>query len=312
MLTDLIKPCINKLKIEIHFNLKKGEKKMETKEMIDIQQEIRERFPKITFPNVSLQPLQYGRREVFQIPDRKAIVIQYKNEDPFVSAFCTESYSLTPFEVTVKKLIEAADIVKQTSGDYNLNIAVLKSGERMRVSAQFNTDKKPINKGDEVVTKVGFQTSYDMGWQHSPFYGATRLVCTNGMTANIIEKIMSHRHVQSLNLEKQKEALVQGASMMGQQINEWKNWSNKTLRKEEAVMIAEVLPFGERYNEKILALPETGTGETLQQWIDEDNVNAWRMYNIYTQFLSHEVESDLIRIEKGKEVSAIFHRLMNK
>jgi len=284
---------------------------METKEIQDIQQEVRELFPEIKFPNVSLQPLQYGRRTITQIEGHKAIVIERPDSDPFVAAFCTESYQLTPFELTVKKLIEASDEVAQTSGPYKIQITLPKKGARLKAWSEFETDKKPIKKGDDVITSIGFQSSYDMVWEHTPFFGALRLVCTNGMTAGVIEKFMTHRHVKTLSLDKQKEALLTGASMMGEQISEWQKWSKKDVGRKQAFVIAEAMPFGTKHAEQILALPEKGTGETLSQWIEKDKVNLWRMYNIYTQFLSHEIESEVVKIEKGKEISALFHRMAN-
>jgi len=282
---------------------------MEHNEIQDIQTEIRERFPDVKFPNVSIQPLQFGRREVFQIPDKKAIVIEFEGSNPFVSAICTDSYSLTPFEITVKKLIEASDEVEQKNGPYEVHISLLKNGSRLRTWSEFKTDKKPVKKGDDIITSLGFQSSYDMGWEHTPFFGALRLVCTNGMTSGVIEKYMSHRHVQTLDLDKQKDALLTGASMMGDQLTEWKKWTNLNIDRKRTFEMMEALPFGEKHKEKILSLPETGTGETLSQWIENNKVNYWKFYNIHTQFLSHEVESELVKIEKGKEVSNIFHKM---
>ena len=73
----------------------------------------------------------------------------------------------------------------------------------------------------------------------------------------------------------------------------------------------EGLPFGTRQREEIRALPMTGSQQTLDQWIREESVNVWNLHSVLTQYVTHNIESPLVREDKGEVIAKTFERLFN-
>jgi hypothetical protein len=113
-----------------------------------------------------------------------------------------------------------------------------------------------------------------------------------------------------LNLEVTSEVLgiPEGMDEFADQVGIWQDWAKKAIAKEEAEVLMDALPFGARHQEEILALPQAGTGDTMQEWLNSGSVNVYDMDGIYTEFLTHEVDSEMVRVSKGEDIARIFHK----
>jgi len=117
------------------------------------------------------------------------------------------------------------------------------------------------------------------------------------------------KHRLNLVTSEQLKSLPQGMAAFSEQVNVWQDWANKQMKAIEAEMLVDALPFGERHTADILALPEIGSGETLEDWLRNDSVNTYRLNSIVTQFLTHEIESEMVRTDKGQKVAQVFHSM---
>ena len=73
-----------------------------------------------------------------------------------------------------------------------------------------------------------------------------------------------------------------------------------------------MLPFGPKYSEKILALPQVGSGQTIEKWLTADNLNLWEFNSILTQFITHEIESEMVRVRSGEAVAKVLHKFADR
>ncbi|RLD58108.1 MAG: hypothetical protein DRI97_03950, partial [Bacteroidetes bacterium] len=175
------------------------------------------------------------------------------------------------------------------------------------ITADFPECKEELKPGRPLTPKAGVRNSNDLTLEFSRWFGAMELVCANGMVAFKINQSASKKHRQNLDIDFEIKGVIEGMNDFAEQTDIWKNWVDVQLASADAEVIMAALPFGSRHNEEILALPETGTGDKVSDWLAGGKVNLYDMYGIYTQFLTHNVESDMVRVTKGEEVARVFH-----
>lgn len=310
---------------------------MEKEQIRDIQTEIRERYPEIHFPDVYQSPLSYGRGDTRTMMDGWSTIVGdvdrpiydvegkisgYEKQEKVFHPAVSEQYMLTPHELTVWNVEQSLKDF-DVWGPKEIEISLFKDYARIICKAKFPEAKTPIKVGDIVSPEIGVQSSIDLSHEYSPWAGMLRLACTNGMIALRAFISGSYKHRQNLDVEGITEILQ--SSVEGMQIQEetYKMWTNTEMPREQAEAllgvnidakeeddeeIASPLPFGKRQREEILALPETTTGETVEQWMRKGSVNVWNFNNVLTQYLSHNVESEMVRLTKGEKVAKVMHK----
>jgi len=270
-------------------------------------QTIQQMFPDTYFPEPKFEPLSFGRRTVFPYSGKKALV-DIKSETPTPFAIVSDEYKLTKHEEVLDEVLTALKELPEY-GEPDIKPKMINGGAKMIVEITFPEVDFEIRPGDKINPKAIIRNSYDLQWKLSMEYGARQLVCSNGLIAYRKKGGSSMLHRQNLSLLEITKALSEGMAEYSEQVGIWKEWAQKQLDSAETEKILEALPFGEKYNEKILSLPQTSTGLTIQEMLEKDELTKWDMYSVVTQFLTHEVESEMVKAEKGEEVAKIFTTL---
>ena len=262
--------------------------------------EVRDRYPKVYFPQPVLEPVWFGKREKTRIPDTKAIFDQASPSAslgmPAVFGICSDQYKVVHYEDIVH-MVENS-IGKLTEyGTIQICPHTYLEGARMRIGIKFPDMKSEIKKVDSIFPKVDIFTSYDLSTKLKGQFGAFQLKCTNGMGVWKTFKQFAKRHLQNLFLNELGTNISEGLLIFGDQVNTWKSWAEKQISKDFYETIWEELPFSAAERVKIEALPEIGTGLLLSHAVKANDLNLWSLNSILTQFATHEVKSELRRID---------------
>ena len=287
----------------------------------DIVDDVRGRYPDTKFPNVYFSPMWYGRQQKEKVDNWRLIVADCPKYDEDGTLLelereifkpCTDQYKLVRHEMAIHLFEQAlADERMDPYGKPEIKVALHNHGRRCYVEALFPECKYEIRPGDKLEPKAGLKNSNDLSLEFCKWFGARQLVCGNGLIAFKINQISNKKHRLNLEVTSEMLGIPEAMEEFADQIGIWSDWAKRQIKKEEAEVIMEALPFGTRHQEMILALPQAGTGETLQDWLKGASVNAFDMYSIYTQFLTHEIESEMVRVSKGEDVAKVFHKHFN-
>lgn len=270
---------------------------------------IRKMYPEVQFPDVYVAPVGYGHRDKTTIEGQQAIVGTWPDESETFYGFCSEDYQLIPHEEIIHKTMQAIDKLdgfgKPVFAIPNLLEVNDKPAARVIISANFPDSSREFL-GRKVSPNISARSSYDLGWEFKIQFGAIDYVCMNGMVGHKIMQHLHGKHRMSLDLEALLGEIVEGMSAYEDQVSVWENWSKTELKPKQFETLWEKMPFGNRYREQILELQITGLqGQTLQDQIRNKAVNMYYMYAGITQFITHNVESELMRIEYGEVVARV-------
>lgn len=296
--------------METELQVKQAEVDLEKEQALQDQiiSEIRGKHPKIKFPDVYRSPLWYGRSGKEPIQGYNALIGCIDDQKFVYANAVSDEYKIITHEESLYQLEKSLEKVSDSFGAPKIGaITLLKDGARMRARVTFPDHVKEISKGKAIEPRVDIWNSYDLSKMYGLAWGAVELVCANGMTAFRIKSSIAAKHRQCLDIETQTSSIVEGLNGFGDQITEWRTWPKIKVTPPKVEEIMEALPFGTKHNEKILALPQMGSGITLEKLLRGSGVDLWNFHSIVTQFLTHEVESEMVKVEKEKEVAKVFH-----
>lgn len=274
-----------------------------------IRAEVHEKFPNVDFPEPSLQPLFFGRRDKRQYGGKSAIV-DIKTDIPF--SIVSDQYQLIYYEETVKMLEDIADELMEDFGPHETTIHLPYDKGRMRVELVFPEMEYEIKKGDHINPKMDVFRSYDLRWQYGGRFGAYRIICANGLTVGEVFASFKKRHIWALNPADLRDAIGEGISHYVEQTDIWKRWANRVLEPAEYEELWTVLPFSENEKETMEALPEAGSQIVLPEALNRNELSLWDMHSVVTQFLTHEVAGEHRRVEIEPQVANAFHNFYAK
>ncbi len=104
-----------------------------------------------------------------------------------------------------------------------------------------------------------------------------------------------------------------GMGKMSEQYQIWNGWSKVLLDKAQAETLLDALPISETQTEKILELPEMGTGMVLKSRLNKGaKVSGWQVNSLVTQYFSNEVNESASRINTESAISEAMHKQMAK
>jgi len=289
---------------------------MTKEEKAAVIQMIREKYSDIEFPDPYLSPLWYGRQNPVLIEDRFAVMGQFGDDDPFSYVQgVSNQYNLVHHEETLHHIIQVlAEAGGKEYGEPIITPLLIDDGAKMKVDISFpkaihKIQVEGMNKGRPVNPTATMWNSYDTSKLFGLEFGGTDEVCSNGMVGYKLQMSVRKKHRMNLDVGNQAKALLEGMNNFSEQIGAWQEWAKQSIAAQDANNIMEALPFGKKHKEEILLLPEIGTGETLESWMRKDKVNVYRLNGITSQFLSHEVDSVMVRAEKGVKVAKVFHNM---
>lgn len=264
--------------------------------------EIRQKYSSVYFPDPSMEPLWHGRRERIRVPDKAAIVDQANLFGPFVLGICSEKYKIIHYEDIVH-LIENS-VGKITGyGEINIRPHTYQNGGRLQCSIHFPEMKTEIKKLDSIIPKIEVFSSYDLSTKLMGKFGAFQLKCTNGMGIWKSFQKFTKRHLQNLFLNDLGNVISEGLAIYGEQVDQWKLWGETPISEKLYEEVWENLPFSTAERIKIEELPEIGTGRLLSA--SKNDLDLWSLNSILTQFSTHEVKSEIRRIELEPAIAKV-------
>jgi hypothetical protein len=274
-------------------------------EVKEIREDVKTRY-NLVFPNVVLEPLWYGRRpsSANRIPDRFAIVDQNTG-----SAFnvCTSAYQPVLHEEVIHLVEEAANKLPEF-GKPTISVQLLSDGGKLRVEAKFAEVLFDINPKvhDLVNPTIDVFSSYDLGWKYSGAFGAFRLVCSNGLKVGQTFDSFKKRHLVSLDPNELSATITNGMNKFSEQTGLWREWAEEKMLPNQYEELWAELPFSQPEREKIEALPEASTSLILPTALKSGELNRWMFYSVATQYATHEIKSELRRIEIQPAITKAF------
>ena len=259
-----------------------------------------ERYPKIEFPDPIMEPVWYGRHDHVRIQDKWAIVDQNKGT---AFAVCSIDYKIIRYE-NIIFMVEK--IVEELTGEYGriqVYPRLLKDGGRLQVTLKFPDHPSLIRELDSIVPKVEVFSSYDLSSKLMGRFGAFQLKCTNGMGVWKSFRAFAKRHLQNLFLNDLGETISAGLLVFGEQVENWKKWTGIKIPQRLYDKMWDALPFSPAEKEKIENLPEIGTNLLLPDALKSKELTVWDLNSVLTQFATHQVKSEVRRIELEPEIA---------
>lgn len=281
---------------EIHTQFKEGGEYYNGKDI---------KWPEITAERLIIAGMDYA------ISNYKANCIWVEDQDePIVAAVTSDKYKFVPYEIAVKKFLQFLSSF-EVWGKPSMNIHIIGDGEKISVTAKYlehiEKIKGKAKVGDTISPTVGFKHSVDLQWPYSVESGAIQLACTNGMVSSKINQTVRKKHRAALDIDEMNATLSQSAEALPEQLAVWNHWADTNLNKVQTEELIDA-SFGSRHKEQILTLPETQSQETVEQWMNNDQVNVFDLYSVMTQFVTHDLESDLVRVKQANSVADLFHK----
>lgn len=272
--------------------------------------EVRHRYPNTYFPDPVLEPIWYGRREHVRITEKKAIIDQ-KSENHTVFGICSDQYKIVPYEDIVS-LVEKTVKTITDFGKIEVSPMPYLHGARIKIGLRFPDCPAIIKEKDTIVPKIEVFSSYDLSTKLLGRFGAFQLKCLNGMGVWKTLKTFAKRHLQNLFVEELGQNITEGLAGFGTQIDQWKDWAKTKIPMKTYEEIWTSLPFSSIEKEKIEALPEIGSGLLLSQAIKSKDLDLWSLNSVLTQYATHEVKSELRRIDLEPTIAEVMGRTFDK
>jgi len=251
-------------------------------------------------PDVVLKDVTYENEgEIITIPNQKAIVNPVTNH---VFAVASGKYNLVTHQEVMENVEEVIER-ENSLGTFSKNISLDKHGGRMRTTYTFSDMSIPVGDNKDLINpSIEVFNSYDLSWRHSVMAGAFRVLCSNGLVVG--NKYMNYRkkHNPDLYLQDVQRALQGGLEKMTEQSTLWKQWSEEDMNKTVTEKIIKESGLNNKETEALVSTKEASTGLTLDAFLNFENtvqtiMNKWIFFNIFTQFLTHQIKSESRRVQ---------------
>ena len=291
--------------------IQKMQEKMVKQE--EVVSEIHEMFPDVEFPTVESQLLARYQRGT-EITDstimsgRSLLVGNYGGSE-WEYGIVSDQYNTVLHEEAIHT---ALDSIKKMDalGEPEIKINIFGDGARMKFFMDFpEYEAVPVAVNDPVGLRISGTNSYDLSMEYKLLTEALVLKCLNGMVGGEVLESYNSRHKGNLNLETSGIAIANATNAFAKQTDIWKAWAHTAIKGSEFLPIFEKLPFGERHSKEILELPIIQKEASLQQLAKADEVTLWDMSLATTQFLTHAVPSEMVRMDKGMKVAKYLQKV---
>ena len=278
----------------------------------DIKAKMHTQFKDVKWPNAYLDAVWIGNGAEHLAEKWNAVVIDNGDEGMVFPNFVTDHYKLVPHEVITHMLMREVTSNWSHWGVPEFKVNLYDQGAKAFVRAFFPEMKeaKKLKIGKDVIEPfIGFKNSYDSQTQLTGTGGAVVFRCSNGMVSTKVLQHFKRKHRQGLSMDAVVKQLNTCIKTMEEEHELWRSWTKLMIEKAQAEEILEALPISEKQNEKILALPETGTGITLESMFNSGKpVSAWTMNSILTQWITHEVKDSSGRKEREEQMAFVLAR----
>lgn len=285
-----------------------GEQKIKEEEARrEVIAQVHEQFPNVTFPEPTKEPLFFGKLKRDPVPGN-FVTVDANTKTPW--AVVTDEYQIIHHEEIIGKVLSLVKEIPEY-GQPEFNIHLMQNGAKMNLTVQFPEHSIEVRKGDAFNPNIQFRNSYDAKWRFGYKFGAFRLVCSNGMIAGVIQNSMKARHLQSLDFESViLDHLKSGMVSFSEQNELWKKWAEKQIEIAQFEKISEVAGFSPVEVEKLKNLNIIGDDVTVDVLLQENRLTAWDAHNAMTQFATHEVRSELRKLDLPVSISNSFSSVL--
>ena len=285
--------------------------------MLNLQESrelVREVMPNVHFPEISFEPLYYGNGNVH--PTRKALVGTVEGQQ-FLYSEPTERYQVIHHEQAAAGIIEFFQSPEMLDryGKAVFQPVLWNDGARMKFTATLKDSPMTVEtrKGKvSVAPRITIINSYDLSKKLKILFEALQLVCSNGMMAYRAIQEAQKRHITGIDLQEQLELIEPAMASYPLQMEFWGKLAKKSFTGPEFEEFVKLLPFGQKHLDSLVELEIIGTGGTLLKQYLSVNVNAWEAHNAITQYLTHEIDSEDVRLTKSEEVERAFQKVIGK
>ncbi len=278
-------------------------------------QRVREMFPDVAFPDVEEQLIaHYSRGDDISnatiMSGRKLLIGKFPGfEEEHEYGIISNRYQVVTHEETVANMVDTLENHPEF-GQPVIHPRILNHGAKMRIVVDFpEAPTIDVTNNDPVTVRISGQNSYDLMWEYSVGVEGFCMVCSNGLMGWASLEKYNNRHNSGLAIDRSEQIISGALNAFSEQTEIWKLWANTKLGLTDFTEVISGLPFGVRHTEQIMELPQTQKKTTLRALGEKGKATLWDVNLSATQFLTHEVESEAVKIDKGREVSKYLHQI---
>ncbi len=260
-------------------------------------------IPAEELPKAMFAPVYYGSGEKkYAAAGRKAVI---SVSDPTVwhTVNASEDYKLVQhselaeaFEEAISRVPEFGKPAVVTRLPYN--------GGRMVREYFFPDIEVEIEGKDFVCPRVSLTNGHDKWVAVGMIFGAFRLVCSNGLTVGKQFAKSAHKHVQTLNIGDMAGDLQVCLNVFSQQTELYKQWVSQLLNEEQAKKRVMAV-LGTRGQEAVMEELEVQQ-KRLRAQKKKALLTTWFVYNVLTQYISHNIKSTQRRLVYEERLQSQF------
>lgn len=182
-----------------------------------------------------------------------------------------------------------------------------------------NTSYDADKKKDEYIPTIIITNSYDRSSPVSWFYGAYRMVCSNGCVVGVTEQNVSIRHNQIVNKELIRERFGLSIEETIEGIKDSYLRLNAESAQEyaEKIFLTKAFPsaFGKNLAERMQNMInfELDVEKTNQdrdriviKGVSAKNISAYYLYQNVTEVVTHEIPNPSTQMDLNKKIASVF------
>lgn len=268
----------------------------------ETRKRMRETCPGERWPNLIKESVFRGKNREL-IPNSFALSDQ-KTGQTF--SFVSSDYEVVLHEEAAATLYDAVEALKEKWPEYKITHDFLQGGAKYVGKVVFMSDQKPVKKGDPVAPFVTIKNSYDKTWARDVAFGATELVCTNGLVRPVEKGRNRQKHIVGTTVGQMSEIIEQYLTVDFPEVLEtWRNWSEIKVTMEEIDALWAQMPFSLTEVGKIKDMKLMGDNKTILQLAEGNTATVWDINRAATQYLTHEVKSAMRTLVDTEKVSTI-------
>lgn len=204
---------------------------------------------------------------------------------------CTARYNLIRYEETIDLVAHSLDIA---GIDFDLTVNMYDGGGIMQAVFTLPTVAEFIGLDDIVNLQFHLWRSINTFKKLMIQARALRLICLNGCIVGKLLDSFSHKHTQELVTDDILDVIASGQKAFKTESDIWASWKNHIVSPVEFQNIVTAIGIGKRHQENINNVVEISSGIRLHDTINGagyKTLTMWELFNIFTQYFSHNVES---------------------
>jgi hypothetical protein len=268
----------------------------------EARKKMREMCPNEKWPNLIKESVFRGKNREL-IPNSFSLSDQ-KTGQTF--SFVSSDYEVVLHEEAAATLYESVEMLKDKWPNYKVTHEFLQGGAKYIAKVEFLSDQKPVKLNDPVAPFITIKNSYDKTWARDIAFGATQLVCSNGLVRPVTRARNKQRHIVGSTVSQMGEIIEQYLTVdFPEVIDTWKSWAEIKVSMEEVAELLDKMPFSLSEVDKIENMKLMGDNKTILQLVEGNTATVWDINRAATQYLTHEVKSSIRTLVDTEKVSRI-------